>query len=83
MASEPDTLDWIDEFPDSTCFWDTGANVGVFSLYSALNKKISVLAFEPSGSTFAVLDKNIDLNKMSNQIAVYCVAFSGSIRLDF
>ena len=82
-TNEPDTLDWIDAFPDNACFWDIGANVGVFSLYTALNSKTAVLAFEPSGSTFSILNRNIELNKMSNQITAYCSAFSGSTRLDF
>ena len=34
--------------PDGSCFWDIGANVGLFSLYAALRPKIDVLAFEPS-----------------------------------
>lgn len=81
-TNEPDTLEWIDAFPDSACFWDIGANVGVFSLYAALNSTTTVLAFEPSGSTFSVLNENIKLNKMSSRITGYCLAFSENTKLD-
>jgi len=79
---EPDTRDWIDEFPEGACFWDIGANVGMFSLYSALRPGIRVLAFEPAGNSFAVLNKNIGLNDMEDRIAAYCIAFSDDTKLD-
>ena len=82
-TNEPDTINWIDAFPENACFWDIGANVGVFSMYAALNSKTIILAFEPSGATFAVLNENIRLNDMSENISGYCVAFSERTKLDF
>lgn len=79
---EPDTVEWIDAIPDGSCFWDIGANVGLFSLYAALRPSIRVLAFEPSGSNFAALNRNIELNRMSDRVNGYCIAFAGETRLD-
>lgn len=79
---EPETQGWIDEFPEGACFWDIGANVGMFSLYAALRPGVRVLAFEPAGSSFAVLNRNIGLNDMESRIAAYCIAFSDDTKLD-
>ena len=68
--------------PDDACLWDIGANVGVFSVYAALHKERRVLAFEPAGSTYAVLNRNIELNDMSDQVTAYCIAFSKRTKLD-
>ncbi len=79
---EPDTLEWIDGMPDGACFWDVGANVGIYSLYAALNPLVHVLAFEPASSNFAVLNKNIEMNHLSKRILAYCLAFSKETKLD-
>jgi len=80
--NEPDTIEWIDAIPDRACVWDIGANIGAFALYAALRRQAQVLAFEPAGSTFALLNRNIELNGVSNQVTGYCVAFAGETRLD-
>lgn len=82
LRSEPDTLEWLDSLPDHACFWDIGANIGTFSLYAALGVDRRVLAFEPAASSFAVLNRNIELNGMADRIAAYCVAFAQETRLD-
>lgn len=50
------------------CFFDIGANIGLFSLHASNivgeNGKIS--AFEPTPVTFDRLKKNIDINNFSN-----------------
>ena len=79
---EPETQEWIDEFPEGACFWDIGANIGMFSLYAALRPEVRVLAFEPAGITYAVLNRNIGLNDMEDRIAGYCIAFSEETKLD-
>ena len=81
-STDPDTLGWLDELPDNGCYWDIGANVGAYSLYAALRPKLIVLAFEPSASSYAVLNRNIELNDMSDRIAAYCIAFSEKSKLD-
>ena len=54
----------------------------MFSLYAALRPNIHVLAVEPSASNFAELNKNIELNKMSERVRGYCIAFCDETRLD-
>ena len=69
LTKEIDTIDWINNFDDNCIFWDIGANIGIYSLYSAkIKKKINVIAFEPSPQNFTILTKNIFLNKMSENI---------------
>ena len=68
--------------PDGACFWDIGANIGAFALYAALGRQAQVLAFEPAGSTFALLNANIELNAMSGTVTGYCIAFAGETKLD-
>lgn len=79
---EPDTLEWLEALPEGACLWDIGANIGAFSLYAALKPKATVLAFEPAGSSFAALIKNIELNRMDDRIAAYCIAFSENTELN-
>ena len=79
---EPDTLEWIGSLPKGACLWDIGANIGAFSLYAALKPGVTVLAFEPSGSSFATLTKNIEINRMDDRISAYCMAFSKNTELN-
>ena len=80
QAQEPDTVEWIDAFSDDTVFWDIGANIGTFALYAGLKPAVRVLAFEPAASSFAVLNRNIELNSL-DRITAYCIAFAGDTRL--
>jgi FkbM family methyltransferase len=81
-TDEPDTLEWIEALPQGACLWDVGANIGAFSLYAALKPDVSVLAFEPSASSFAALTRNVEINRMDDRIAAYCVAFSRKTELN-
>jgi len=48
---------------------DAGANVGIFSLYASyLAPKGKVYCFEPTKSTFEILEKNIKKNKLDKNI---------------
>lgn len=78
---EPETLAWIDAFRPGDVFWDVGANVGQFSLYAALMPAIRVLAFEPGAASFSALVRNIELNRMDDRIAAYCLAFDQTTSL--
>ena len=80
LTKEPDTIQWIDSFEESSEFWDIGANIGVYSLYAA-NRKIKVTAFEPSASNYYILTKNIEINGFDDQILAYCLALSNHTRL--
>ncbi|MBB3188404.1 FkbM family methyltransferase [Microbacter margulisiae] len=52
------------------CFYDIGANIGLYTLYAAniVGIQGTVYAFEPAPSTFSRLEKNIQLNSYSNVI---------------
>ena len=76
ITKEPDTIQWIDEFPEQAVFWDVGANVGVYSLYAATKAEVSVLSFEPLAANFHVLSRNIELNDCGLRITAYCVALA-------
>lgn len=80
LHKEPDTLAWIDRFPEDAIFWDVGANVGTFSLYAALKPQMTVLAFEPGAANYDVLCRNIQLNQFAN-IRAYCLALARETRL--
>jgi FkbM family methyltransferase len=62
---------------DSVCL-DVGANIGLYSLgLSALVPQGKVYAFEPSPSTFAHLQSNLEVNGASN-VSAYNLAASDS-----
>ena len=40
---EPETLEWIDTYiKPGQVLWDIGANIGLYSLYAALNPQVQV-----------------------------------------
>ena len=52
---------------NDSIFWDVGANVGIYSILFAKNfPKSRVLAFEPNPRVIERLQKNLDLNNLSN-----------------
>ena len=73
---EPDTLEWIDRMPAGSVLWDIGANIGQYTMYAALQPDVRVLAFEPAGASYAILTKNIEINRMDDRVSAYCLAFS-------
>jgi FkbM family methyltransferase len=81
LSKEPDTIQWIERFDSGDTFWDVGANVGVFSLYAARQRGVSVLAFEPSAGNYMVLCRNVQENALSERITAYCIALAGSTEL--
>ena len=81
--SEPDTIEWIDNFPDEpVILWDIGANVGVYSLYAALRPNVQVLAFEPGSASYRALNRNIELNGMDDRITALPVALCADTKID-
>ena len=69
-TKEPDTLKWILKFPENAIFWDVGANIGLYSLWAAISRKVSVFSFEPVASNLEMLKQNIWLNRLENLITV-------------
>jgi FkbM family methyltransferase len=75
FEKEPETIDWINNFEKDSTFWDIGANIGVYSLFAAL-KNHTVYSFEPSAPNYYVLNKNIEINKLDNQIQAFNIALA-------
>lgn len=76
-TKEPDTLQWIDGFEPSAVLWDIGANVGLYSVYAALNGQ-NVIAIEPSAFNIEFLVRNIEANKCNERIRVLPIAIGKS-----
>jgi FkbM family methyltransferase len=82
LTKEPETIEWIDGFQAGDVFWDVGANVGLYALYAAMTNRLEVLAFEPSASNYLLLNRNVEINRASDRVRAYCVAFAGETRID-
>jgi len=75
-TKEPDTLSWIDSLDKSSILWDIGANIGLYSIYAAKCRNIKVFAFEPSVFNLEFLAKNININKLQQNVIIVPVALS-------
>ncbi len=64
FLKEPETISWLRSFEKDSVFFDVGANVGLFSIFSSLVNGSRTFAFEPSSTNFLSLVKNINLNKV-------------------
>jgi FkbM family methyltransferase len=69
-TKEPDTLNWIDGFPEGSILWDIGANVGLYSIHAAKARKCIVYSFEPSVFNLEVLARNISLNDLDSLVTI-------------
>ena len=77
-SKEPETLDWIDSFPNNSCLWDIGANIGLYSLYAAKKKSIKVIAFEPLSTNIQILAKNIYANDLVDKVVIFPLPLTNS-----
>jgi FkbM family methyltransferase len=64
-------------------FFDIGANFGLFSCIMSKNKKVKTYAFEPNYDTVGTLIKNVQLNKISENIKIINAGLSDNNRLVF
>ena len=79
-SKEPKTLEWIKGFDENKCFWDVGANVGVYTIYSKLiNKSLNVIAFEPSFKNLIILFENLKLNKLNKDVTIFSLPLSNNL----
>ncbi|PJB71159.1 MAG: hypothetical protein CO093_05740, partial [Alphaproteobacteria bacterium CG_4_9_14_3_um_filter_47_13] len=83
LDKEPLTIRWIDGFAKDSLFWDIGANIGAYTIYAAAAKEIRTCCFEPSASNYAVLCKNIELNKADHLVTSFPIAFSAETKIDY
>lgn len=70
-SKEPDTVAWIRSLPKGDVFWDVGANIGLYTML-AVKQGLCVFAFEPEAQNFALLIRNLAMNKMGRD---KCIAF--------
>lgn len=70
---EPCTLEWIDSFGRGDVMVDCGANVGMYTIWAAATRGARVYAFEPEAQNYALLNKNIMLNNLSERVIAYCM----------
>lgn len=82
FAKEPETIEWIDTFNLDEVLFDIGANVGLYSIYAA-KKGIRVVAFEPESQNFALLNKNVYINKCADRVSCFNVALSDKDCIDY
>lgn len=75
---EPELLDFIDDIPVGSVFYDIGASNGIFSHYAAA-KGLDVYAFEADAQNFALLDYNNYLN--GGRVHCFNLAISRSLSL--
>ena len=65
FTKEPETIAWIDSWgkSENSCFYDVGANIGIYSFYAvAKHHGLRVLSFEPESKNYQALCQNNLLN---------------------
>ena len=81
FSKEPETINWIRGFTEGSIFYDIGANVGVYSLFAAINSKAKVYSFEPDSNNFQILMENILINKLNDLILAFPIGISDKTEL--
>lgn len=76
LTKEPETIEWIDAMDDGDVMFDIGANMGIYTLYAAINKKVQVQAFEPLAANYFLINRNIEKNNLSDVATAYCLALN-------
>lgn len=82
LTKETETIAFLDRFVgEGDIYYDVGANVGVFTLYAALKRNATVVAFEPFAPNYSLLNKNLFLNALSDRVVALNIALSDSTKL--
>jgi hypothetical protein len=76
LEKEPCTLEWIAGFGGADILVDIGANVGMYTIWSAATKGVRVYAFEPEAQNYALLNRNIVLNNLQERVKAFCLGLS-------
>lgn len=76
FEKEPCTIQWIAAFPPGAVLVDIGANVGMYTIWAAKTRGMTVYAFEPESQNYALLNRNIVINGLADRVKAYCVALS-------
>jgi FkbM family methyltransferase len=80
-TKEPETLEWIDNIPKQSVFWDIGANIGLYSCYAAKARECEVFAFEPSIFNLELLARNIYQNNLVGKVIIVPLPLSDSLKV--
>ena len=81
---EKEVYEFIETYlSNDDIFFDIGANVGVFSIYSSIFKNAKCIAFEPEFSNLYLLKKNIILNNLTTKIDIYPCSINNQNGLNF
>jgi FkbM family methyltransferase len=75
-SKEPWTLEWIAGFAPGEILLDCGANVGMYTIWAAVTRGVSVYAFEPEAQNYALLNRNIQINRVASLVTAYCMGLS-------
>lgn len=67
-TKEPDTIEWLQGMEKGATLFDIGANIGQYTVFAAYHG-LKVHAFEPESQNFALLNRNIALNRLENVTA--------------
>ena len=62
---------FFDALHEGDVLVDVGANIGFFTVYAAVHRRASVVAFEASTVLFSVLEKNIAINGVRDRVLAY------------
>lgn len=79
FTKEPETLKWIESFKKNSniIFWDIGANIGLYSIYTAINfKRSKIISFEPSTLNLNILSRNVSLNNLEKKINIFQIGLT-------
>jgi FkbM family methyltransferase len=82
FTKEPETIEWIDTFKKGEILFDIGANVGVYSIYAGA-RGAEVFAFEPESQNYALINRNIYVNHLSNTVRCLNIALSDKNGIDY
>ena len=86
-SCEKSTIYWIEHsVKRGDVVWDIGANVGAYTLLlgkliKSKKEKGQVLSFEPESANFHSLNRNIQLNQLSDIVTSVPLAFSRQFKL--
>ena len=67
LTKEPTTIEWLQSLESDSILVDIGANIGIYSIPSALFHVKKVYAVEPEHKNFNELVKNIELNNLDDR----------------
>jgi FkbM family methyltransferase len=75
-SKEPWTLESIASFQPDDLLLDCGANLGMYTVWAAATRQVRVIALEPEVQNYALLNRNIRENRLTDRVRAYCMGLS-------